>query len=122
MGGRTFAEYEASRTGAKELTKEEREYRKQKENQYIRLTWQLLRRANKNATEASRVWTVKDAELKQWFVNNNISDELQQFKIKKENLGLNDAFDTWSFWEREAKRLAAAIEAELSVRKLLELL
>lgn len=78
-----------------------------------------LRRANLKASNASEQWNKLNAEWNQMADDNGWHDIVDRTKRKGENLPLKAAMDTWSFWEREAKRHADSILAEVAARKLL---
>jgi hypothetical protein len=79
----------------------------------------LGRKAHAEAQKASSSWKAQNdvfmnlARRMGWD-----RDPLNLAKIKDENLGLKDALNTWSFWEREAKRHADAIAMELNALEL----
>lgn len=92
-----------------------------RESEYIRLNWEKLRRANRKASEASRLWEQRNAEFMDLARRQGWTDDpVKLAGIKKNNLLLNDAFDTWHFWQREAVRLSSLLQAEKDVRDLLE--
>lgn len=94
----------------------------QRERQYIRALVVLMREQNQEASAAGKRWEVSNAEVNAWLADMNITDPVQVDKIKGANLKLRGLFDKWAFHEREVKRYAATIEAELASRQLLEIL
>lgn len=78
-----------------------------------------LRRANLKASNASEEWNKLNAEWNQMADDNGWHDIVDRTNRKSVNLPLKSAMDTWSFWEREAKRHAESILAEVAARKLM---
>lgn len=86
--------------------------------QWVEAQTILLREANEKARKASNYWNVLNEEFKVWCKASNLIDIVEITKVKEKNIPLKAAMDKWSFWEREAKRIASYIEAEISLRKL----
>lgn len=78
-----------------------------------------LRRANLKASQASEKWNRLNEAWNEMADANGWTDIVDRNNRKSANLPLKNAMDTWSFWEREAKRIAASIEAEATAKKLL---
>lgn len=92
-----------------------------KEQEYIALQWALLRQANSKAAEFSREWNARSAELNEKGQRSDWSD----YRLRQEREGdlvMRDLFGAWDFWQREAQRISAAIEAERTARILLGLM
>jgi hypothetical protein len=87
--------------------------------EYIMLQWRLLRQANRKAADYSRKWNAVNEEVNQWMADHNITDLVQQVRIKEQNLTLQGHLASWSFWEREAKRILGAIHGEWLCMELL---
>lgn len=87
---------------------------------YVRLYWARQRKANKNAMEAARKWEARKAELvarakaSGWDLNSKKFRDLCAIDYE-----LNDHMNTWSWWEREAKRCHDAIHTEITATKAL---
>lgn len=86
---------------------------------YVARYYERMRKANQKATEASNRWELRNAEINDLLDREGQFDIVQRAKVKEANLGLRDAMDEWSFWEREAKRCHSVITGELAVRQLL---
>lgn len=94
---------------------------------------ELIREATQKCSEKSAQWNALNDEFndhyKRQYPGRMILsdrsgawvpvDPVHYSQGKKVNLPLADAEAGWSHWEREVKRLSAALEAEYTVRKLL---
>lgn len=95
----------------------------------------LIRDATQRASAASTQWNKINDEFNNWYHRqfpNKIAtspitqiyipaDPVHYVGIKQKNIALNDAEATWSHWEREVQRLAAALSAEVQIRQLMGL-
>lgn len=74
--------------------------------------------ANLEADRASAEWNRRSKELDQLCAARGLNPA--QIRLERgRDADLEDAFSKWSFWEREMKRHAAAIEAMKASRELL---
>jgi hypothetical protein len=89
------------------------------QKEYISLQWRLLRQANAKAADFSRKWNVTNEAVEDHLNRAGVTDIVQRAKVKRENLTLAGYMDAWSFWEREAKRIHAAISGEMMCMQLL---
>lgn len=85
----------------------------------------LIREATQNCSKFSREWNVRNDEFNEWYVAQfqvpvDDADPVHYVNVKKSNLGLTNAFDAWSFWQRELMRLTASLEAEKTAREMME--
>lgn len=87
--------------------------------QWVADAVRALRRANLKASNASEEWNRLNAEWNQMADDSGWHDIVDRNNRKSANLPLKAAMDTWSFWEREAKRISESILAELAARKLM---
>lgn len=106
-----------------------------KEKRYCIELIRLIRDATQRASAASAQWNKVNDEFNGWYrrqfssqmatspVNGEFTpeDPVHYVGIKQKNLALNDAEATWSHWEREVRRLAAALSAEVQIRQLMGL-
>lgn len=92
---------------------------------YIRELVIQIRNATQEASKYSQQWNDLNDEWNAWYVANfqttiAMADPVHYTNTKKVNIPLAAAFDTWSFWQREAMRLTAALEAEKAAREMWE--
>lgn len=78
-----------------------------------------LREANLNAAEGARKWNVESERADRVCERLNYN-YWQRRDHRKNNPYMADAMDKWSWWEREAKRFAEWIEAEMKILRWLE--
>lgn len=88
--------------------------------EYILWLRRKLREANQNAMKASDVWNEESRKADKYCTVRGWTDYFQRRDFRKNNPYMSDAMDKWSWWEREAKRIAANIEAELAIMNWLD--
>lgn len=86
---------------------------------YILWLRRKLREANENAMEASAEWVMESERADKACAEKGYN-YWQRREHRRSNPYMSDAMDRWSWWEREAKRIASQIEGELRILGLLE--
>lgn len=76
-----------------------------------------LRRANLKASQASEEWNALNEGWKDK-IKAEGWDYLEAQRRKADNQPLKDAFGAAQYWQQEAMRIAASIEAEATAKKL----
>lgn len=94
---------------------------------FILLHLGLARKADEQAQEANNAWREQNQIFNHWYrrqypdnvdAKGNPIDQLHYVNTKSPNLILKDKLDTWSFFEREAKRHNDAIQRERVIMEL----
>ncbi|PZF98517.1 hypothetical protein [Micromonospora deserti] len=88
------------------------------ERTYLDDLWRKLRHATHQTNTASARWNKVNDELTS-LAERSDWDDLKTDRVKAVNLRLNGAYAAWNFWQQEARRLAAAIQAERALRELM---
>lgn len=104
------------------------------EREYILKLNRLLREATQKCSAASDTWNRRNDEFNTWYaiqfpgkmgwseIDEKVipSDSVHYVGLKKPNLGLQDAENSWYHWQREVMRLAAAIQGQIQTHQLLD--
>jgi hypothetical protein len=77
-----------------------------------------MKRAQVLANEASEEWTKRSNWLNAYAAQRGM-DNVQRFKFRQGDVWLGDAFDTWSFFEREVRRYGEMIAGEYRMRQMM---
>jgi hypothetical protein len=80
------------------------------QREYVEAMFARQRKCNADATEASNLWQQRSAWLDAYCDRNNYNENSKRDK-RKLDWALNDAYDKWSWNEREARRCHDAIQS-----------
>lgn len=92
----------------------------ERDRRYVRQLILDARQAGIRAAEASKRWRAMNQALSEKLAADGITDPVVVSRTFQVNVELNDAMSSWSWWEREQKRLESLLAVEYYGHSLLD--